>query len=581
MDINDLYEKKIFSDLDIHFAQFITHLSDCQSESLQIAALLASYFTAQGHICIDLNAPLLIENGLNLIDNPKAMLAALRQCNVVGQAGEYKPLILDKSRLYLYRYWDYEHALAQQIRQRLAVQLPNIDQAKLQHDLAQLFPKSNNTVDWQKIAAETAVLSPFCIISGGPGTGKTSTVIKILQLLFSQNPHLNIALTAPTGKAAARLQETLTQAQTSHSISDKIPQETYTIHRLLGSLPHSPYFTYHAQNQLPYDVVVVDEASMVDLALMAKLAQAIPNKARWILLGDKDQLASVEAGTVLGDICAAAALDENIVDKTTQQANILQQHIVLLQKNYRFNEESSIGQLATAVRLGRAEQALALLKSSRYADIRWSTLVSADRLLSALAQTVIQGFTPYLQAHQPAEILAAFEQFRILCALRQGPYGVIAMNQLIEHILTTQGKINGNYRWYHGRPIMITRNDYTLKLYNGDVGIVLWNENKELLAYFPSPDGQIRHFLPNRLPTHETVYAMTIHKSQGSEFNHILLLLPEQYSPVLTRELIYTGITRAKQTLHIWANEKVFKTALAQKIQRLSGLKQAILQSSF
>jgi len=573
--INVLHEREIFSDLDIHFAQFINQLSDYPSEFLQIAATLVSYFTAQGHICVDLAAPLLIENGLYEIHEPAVMLAALKLCNVVGKVGEYKPLILEQSRLYLYRYWDYEQSLAQQIRRRLAMPLPDIDQAKLQHDLNLLFPKLDETVDWQRIAAETAILYPFCIISGGPGTGKTSTVIKILQLLFSQNPQLNIALTAPTGKAAARLQETI--SQTPHLINHQLPQETYTIHRLLGSLPHSPYFTYNAQNQLPYDVIVVDEASMVDLALMAKLVQAIPITARLILLGDKDQLASVEAGTVLGDICAAA-LNENTLENSTEQANILQQHIVLLQKNYRFSEDSSIGQLAKAVRLGRAEQALALLKSPRYDAIHWSPLVTADRLLATLAKNVIQGFTPYLQAQQPAEILAAFEQFRILCALRQGPYGVIAMNRLIEHILTTQGKIKGNYRWYHGRPIMITRNDYTLKLYNGDIGIILWNENNELLAYFPSPDGQIRHFLPNRLPAHETVYAMTIHKSQGSEFKNILLLLPEHDSPVLTRELIYTGMTRAKQTLHIWGNEKIFKTALTQRIQRLSGLGRTILQ---
>jgi len=567
--INSLHEKEIFSDLDVHFAQFINQLSDYPSEFLQIAATLVSYFTAQGHICVDLAAPLLIENGLYEIHEPAVMLAALKLCNVVGKVGEYKPLILEQSRLYLYRYWDYEQSLAQQIRRRLAAPLPDIDQTKLQHDLNLLFPKLDETVDWQRIAAETAILYPFCIISGGPGTGKTSTVIKILQLLFSQNSQLNIALTAPTGKAAARLQETI--SQTPHLITHQLPQETYTIHRLLGSLPHSPYFTYNAQNQLPYDVIVVDEASMVDLALMAKLVQAIPITARLILLGDKDQLASVEAGTVLGDICTAA-------ENTFEKSNVLQQHIVLLQKNYRFNEDSSIGQLAKAVRLGRGEQALALLKSPLYDDIHWSPLVTADRLLATLAKDVIQGFTPYLQAQQPAEILAAFEQFRILCALRQGPTGVIAMNRMIEHILTTQGKIKGHYRWYHGRPIMITRNDYALKLYNGDIGIILWNENNELLAYFPSPDGQIRHFLPNRLPAHETVYAMTIHKSQGSEFKNILLLLPEHDSPVLTRELIYTGMTRAKQTLHIWGNEKVFKTALTQRIQRLSGLGRTILQ---
>lgn len=595
--LRKLREQEIISDLEVHFAELMATLSSCQEEGLLLGAALISRAVAQGHICVDLSKyadrpfPVMIEENKERPQCPplETWLQVLTHCKVVGQPGDYAPLILDKQRLYLYRYWQYEQQLATNIIERINNTCLEIDEQLLQQNLKSLFPELQNG---QTTAILKAILHSFCVISGGPGTGKTSMVIKILVLLLAQNLKLRIALAAPTGKAATRLQETIREAKNtlncSAAIKAALPTEIYTIHRLLGSLPYSPYFRHHAQNPLNYDVVIVDEASMIDLALMTKLAQAIPLTARWILLGDKDQLVSVEAGNVLGDICAITENLESTADiseksdhqkEQTVKNNQLSECIIFLEKNYRFSEQSGIGQLAKKVKQGLGDSAIRLLKSENYQDIHFHSLTDLNS--TKMIDSIKIGFTDYLKKlkkNDPREILAAFNQFRVLCALRQGQYGVITINALIEKWLAI--KKQAHYRWYHGQPIMITCNDYTLKLFNGDIGIILWNPPKyqELLAFFLSPEGHLRTFWPNRLPEHELAYAMTIHKSQGSEFEKILILLPQQSSPILTRELIYTAITRARQDAYILGHEPVLKEAIKRKIQRTSGL-QDILQN--
>jgi exodeoxyribonuclease V alpha subunit len=318
--LNRLYNSGIVSELDIHFASFISRLAGTRAPELCLAAALASNYTRQGHICLALSSiagKQLVEgeNGHDPIICPELRdwHKKLRKTSVVGKPGEYKPLILDdRSGLYLHRYWDYEEKLANLIRERVNEDKENIDFTHLREGLDRLFPQGQDEeVDWQKVAAFTSLVKTFCIISGGPGTGKTTTVAKILALILEQPSPTKprIALTAPTGKAAAKLQQAIKGSKAkltcADSIKDAIPKEASTIHRLLGSVPGSPYFRHNAQNMLPVDIVVVDEASMVDLALMSKLIQALPPQARLILLGDKDQLASVEAGAMLGDICDA------------------------------------------------------------------------------------------------------------------------------------------------------------------------------------------------------------------------------------------------------------------------------------
>ncbi len=562
--IDRFYENMTFSYLDIHFKNFTAKLVKKDVAEVSLAAVLVSHYKEQGHICVELSGDMEIPVSPSELENWRRKL---ERSPVVGKPGEYKPLILDgRSRLYLYRYWEYQEKLANLIRKWVVQDAKDIDFKLLEEGLERLFPANQTEeTDWQKVAAFTALTQRFCVISGGPGTGKTTTVAKILALLLEQNSRQKIALAAPTGKAAARLQESILREKMKSvfdGIRDAIPEEASTLHRLLGSIPDSPYFHHNAKNRLSADIVVVDEASMVDMALMSKLVQAIAPDARLILLGDKDQLASVEAGAALGDICESEC-----------------RGIVQLRESYRFRGDSGIGAVSLAVNLGNADHALSCMKDETHGDIRWKKLPRRDDLVRGIRDTVIQGFKDYLQAiHDPLKIFQQFEQFRILCALRKGPYGAVAVNKAAERILMGKNLIKPDKTWYEGRPVMITRNDYHLRLFNGDVGITLPDPEagNGLRVFFPDADGLPRKVHPLRLPEHETVYAMTVHKSQGSEFDNVLLLLPDRDSPVLTRELIYTGVTRAIHHVEIWGTESIFREAVSRRIQRTSGLRDAL-----
>ena len=564
--INRFYENVTFSYLDLHFKDFVEKLVKKDAAEISLAAALVSYYKEQGHICMAFSTDMDVPLSRSELDD---WLRKLRESHAVGRPGEYKPLILDdKGRFYLYRYWEYQENLAALIRKRVAEDVGGIDLQILKDGLDRFFSADKEReTDWQKIAAETALIRRFCMITGGPGTGKTTTVARILALLLEQDGTQRIALAAPTGKAATRLQESISQEKKRRvyeRIRDAIPENASTLHRLLGSKPDSPYFRHHAKNPLPADVVVVDEASMVDMALMSKLVQALSPEARLILLGDKDQLASVEAGAALGDIC-----DSNC------------QGIVHLQKSHRFGEKSGIRAVSQAVNAGDADLAMAAMRDDAYRDISWRRLPPSNKLGREIRDAVIQGFKAYLNAidGDPLNLFECFERFRILCALRQGPYGAVAVNRWVERILRETHLIKPDKTWYKGRPVLITRNDYHLRLFNGDIGITLPDPDarkRELRVFFPTPDGTLRKLHPIRVPEHETVYAMTVHKSQGSEFERVLLLLPDRDSPILTRELIYTGITRAGAYVDVWGNEAVFREAVSRRIERMSGLRDAL-----
>ena len=600
-----LFKKGQISSLDFQFSKFLTRLSGSELPELALAAALVSKFTQEGHICFNLSSlagkPFPQDDGDEVLVCPELSLWSelLKKTSVVGKPGDFKPLILDdKSRLYLFRYWEYETRLAEKITFRAKREAENIDRNILSEGLARLFPlKQNQEIDWQRVAAATSVLKKFSVISGGPGTGKTTTVVKILSLLLGQvrGKKLRIALTAPTGKAAARLQEAIKKTKKdltcSEMIKEAIPEEASTIHRLLGVISGSPYFRHTRENQLPIDVIVVDEVSMVPLALMAKLNDAVPLDAWMILLGDKDQLASVEPGSVLGDICDTgkphsfsqshcAKLGEvKIPIKPQKEENPgIQDSLVSLQKSFRFTKESGIGEISLAVNDGDNYRALSIFKSAQYPDIIWKDLPHPQAFSFWLRDKVISAFGKYIKTNDPEKAISIFEKFRILCALREGPYGVRYVNFLVEQILRSDKLIPSHQTWYAGLPIMITRNDYNLKLFNGDVGIVLPDSEmqNELQAFFPSSDGKIRKFSPLRLPKHENSYALTVHKSQGSEFDEILFILPNTLSPVLSRELIYTAITRAKKRVEIWGKEEIFQAAVSYRIERSSGLREAL-----
>jgi exodeoxyribonuclease V alpha subunit len=611
-EIRQLLASSAFSDLDRHFAAFIEAQAGGEQPLVALAAALVSCKRGEGHICLSLETlagskfPDMPADGVTLIQLPrlKGWTQVLRASSVVGSPGEFKPLVLDaRHRLYLHRYWEYEQTLAAAIRKRAASAPPQPDPSALSQKLQALFPPALGVpVNWQSMAAQAAVCRGFCVISGGPGTGKTHTLVLILALLLEleRKRNLRIAVAAPTGKAAARIQDSIRTVKASlacdETIKSQLPERATTIHRLLGYLPDSTRFRHNAENPLRYDVVAVDEASMVDLALMAKLFRAIPASARVILLGDKDQLASVEAGAVLGDICAAAAtkpagtrstasLTSPAENGTRWNASLPTKHaladcVVQLRKNYRFGEQSAIYRLSNAINEGRAEDALQILQSAdenTAADLFSASLPRRGELKEDLRARVIAGFSELLKTSDPVAALAALARFRVLCALREGPFGVAGLNQMTEEILDEAGLIRPQDPWYARRPIMITRNDYNLKLFNGDIGLLLPDgDSGEPRAFFLGPNNTLRKFLPLRLPEHETAYAMTVHKSQGSEFDRVLLILPDRESPVLNRELLYTGITRARLSVELWFEEKVFRAALDRRVTRTSGLRDAL-----
>ncbi len=610
-----LTDKATVSPLDAYFAGFLSRLDGGGDGALHLAAALASYSTRMGHVCLDLNAVAhdlmvdgLLEGRTSHCPPAEEWSARLAATSVVGSEGSYRPLILDdQGRVYLYRYWTYQDRLAKWIGTRsadasLLVSLDRAERAAFQASLARLFQVASKRgedgegrgIDWQTVAAVAAIRKRFCIISGGPGTGKTTVVCRILALLGEclGNADLKIALAAPTGKAAARLQEAVKRSKNflncGQAVRDLIPETATTIHRLLGVIPESGGFRHHRDNKLSADVLVVDEASMVDLALLSKLVQALGPATRLILLGDKNQLASVEAGAVLADIGDSRGLyafsrafrDElkqyggyDIAqDGGDERETGLQDCMVELRKSYRFGRQSGIRAVSDRVNDGDGMGAVAQLKGGAYADVRWADLPQTARLPEALDERAVDFFQRYLEAEDIEDAFARFDAFRILCALREGPYGVRGVNGCIEERLCARGLIPAHEPWYRGRPVLVTRNDYTMGIFNGDVGIV-WPEGDRMITFFRTVGGRIQRIHPARLPEHETVYAMTVHKSQGSEFDHVLFVLPDKEYPVVTRELIYTGFTRARRHVEIWAKEAVLISGVSRQTRRMSGLR--------
>ncbi len=611
----DLQIKGRLSAFDVHFAGFIDHYAADQDADIGLAAALVSHATAQGDICLDLET-IAGQHLMDTEDEQSAIicpqledwLKKLKASPAVGSPGEIRPLILDAHhRLYLFRYWEYEQTISNSIERRIEKPTPDLDLEHLRIILDRLFPKTEpQKVDWQKIAAAVACLKHFCVITGGPGTGKTFTIGKMLALLLEleADQPLKIYLAAPTGKAAARLQGALEQAKDHINCAEPIksvfPSDVFTIHRMLKPIKGSPYFHFDSYHPLMADVVIVDEASMVDVALMAKLLQAVPEKARLVIIGDKDQLASVEAGSVLGDICDrdnmhgfSASFQSQIreltganmgaIGPTADAKHSLQDSIVVLQKSYRFDTDDGIGALSLAVNRGDADAALNILDDAADQSIVWQRLKTDTQLMEALSEQIVSAYRPYLTTRNPAEALSLLEHFKILCALNIGPWGVQAINRTAEQILSRHRLIQLDPKtenpWYAGRPVLITRNHYPLGLFNGDIGITFpaaADASREWVVYFRGPEGGVRRFLPHQLPEHETVYAMTVHKSQGSEFDDVLLILPDKDVPILTRELIYTALTRARRKITIWGRSQILRGALTRKIQRTSGLRDGL-----
>ena len=462
------------------------------------------------------------------------------------------PLTVFAHRLYLTQYFHYEKNLAANCR-RLAKAHTPWQETRL---FAELLPDDPS----QRQAAKIALRRRLCLISGGPGTGKTSTVVKIIALLLeADGPALKIALAAPTGKAAMRLKESvaasLERLPLPPKISQAIPRDSHTLHRLLGARANSPRFRHNLFNPLPYDVLIVDEASMADLAMMSKLTEALPENVRLILLGDQDQLASVESGAVFAEMLAG--LPDNSVALTTA---------------YRFN--AAIGAFAQAICHGDGKAAWAMVVGPDYPEIHLADRAEAETLLAERLSVYMEVVGNFPAKAGIGEIFAALRHLQTLCAARRGKWGVADVNQRVERLSRRKGHAAGHDLWYAGRPVLLRRNDFSLGLYNGDLGICLPENAPDgggFRVWFDG-GGAFRSFPPWRLPEHDTAWAMTIHQSQGSECAEVLLILPEKDHPVLSRELLYTGITRARETIHLVTSQETFRLAVERPVARHSGL---------
>ncbi|MHA6203974.1 exodeoxyribonuclease V subunit alpha [Dyella soli] len=637
-------ERGMLRALDVAFARFLAAQDPTAPAVLPLLGALVSRQQADGHLCLDLTIWRQLAEEFAWPSNWQALIAAaaadptsldasILVAMAANQVSSGSPLVLDGSRLYLRRYWNHEQRVAQAIGQRLAstARTP----ARLAEQLARLFPATDTDApDWQRIACALAARGAFTVITGGPGTGKTTTVVRLLGLLQTlqrnDSPRpLRIRLAAPTGKAAARLQASIStqiaHLDVEHDVRASIPGQVDTLHRLLGARPDTRRFRHDSGNPLHLDVLVIDEASMIDLEMMSAVLAALPDDARLILLGDKDQLSSVEAGAVLGDLCRRAEAGHYSADtaqwlRTTtgdqvdawvrDDALALDQQVAMLRHSHRFGAGSGIGMLAQCVNAGNGPQVHRLLGESR-TDIAW---VDAGAGRDRLAELVLDGgadrFAPradgaapcgyrhYLQAlrrerpaahadaatyaHWAHGVLQAFSRFQLLCPLRRGAWGTEGLNAQITAILHRAELIDASREWYEGRPVLVTRNDYQLGLMNGDVGVALRvpDDNGELqlrvafeVAGETGESGpRIRFVLPSRLGERETVYAMTVHKSQGSEFEHGALVLPDEPSAVLTRELLYTGITRARRWFSLHGSWPLIGQAIEQPVHRHSGL---------
>jgi exodeoxyribonuclease V alpha subunit len=621
--------------LSYHFAEFIAQQSNCKIDDLvPLSAALVSEKNQQGDVCVVLNQyvdELLFTSTTTSATLPKGIAVSDWQhqlgCSVcVGSPGSAEPLILEDNRLYLNRFWFYETQVAQSILDRLNNPVL-IDHTRFLPSLRQLFPNVDKTSDsaGQMIAVAIAASHRFSVISGGPGTGKTTTIIKLLSLLLSQAPEMHIQLAAPTGKAAMRLVDSI-QAQmanlfdsslinesnlTNDLIRNLIPTQASTIHRLLGY--SNQEFRHSHDHPLDVDCIVVDEASMIDLTLMHHLLDALPTHTIVILLGDRDQLASVAAGNVLGDITGHGLsvgytpLQVNFIDsimgsfvpipQNTRSAvdapmqQPIANAIALLKHSYRFKTNSGIGQLARLINQGLGQQAIDLLTGGGE-HLFWHQSIGKTLSTEAL-EWILKQYKTVIQAESADKALLAFEKVRILCAIRSGPFGVTEINNRITSRIIQQGwVINGSYTedqneikqtnlnpdgYHKGQPILIIQNDYELDLFNGDIGMIWPDSLGRLRAYFRNSDNSLRELHLQNLAEHVIAWAMTVHKSQGSEFDTVLLVLPnDEHSYYLSRELFYTGATRARQHLYIHASIASIISSCQIMTKRHSGLAQKL-----
>jgi len=572
-------------------ARFINNSIPQASEFCLKLAVLVNIEINRGNVCLEVDAIQQKSHELGWSrlssDEIEKQLAA---SPISGTEADNRPLILFQNRLYLNRYYHNEKSIADSLL-AMASRTDAVTAADRQ-TIESLF-KSGAEIDYQKLAALICARHRLSIISGGPGTGKTWTVSRILAVLLQRNPHLNIRLAAPTGKAAARLSESINKLRSTLSLDasllELIPQQAVTLHRLLGFHRYTHRPRYHRNNPLRCDVLVLDEASMIDQQMMAAICAALADDCKLILLGDKDQLSSVEAGSVFADL--SGGLQQSEFNPPQQQwiqqqlgyqlplqqtGYALADQLVVLQQSHRFDDASAIGMLARSVNRGDSEQALQLLRQATQNDaIDWQQPPSHS-LNQRYREQAERYYLALAQAGSIEQAFQQFHRFQILAAVWSGPSGVDHINAIIEAHLKSKLGQPENTLYYAGMPLMMSSNLYQYQIHNGDIGIVWPDEQGQHKVWFEQADAAFRILSLSQLPAHKTAYAMTVHKSQGSEFSRVLLMLPETQTAVATRELLYTGITRAAESVEIWATEGQLKTVIENKTKRMSGLRERL-----
>ena len=588
-----LRDNGILSNLDVEFALFIKDLEQIENkDNLTILAAFLSQSLSKGNVCINLNKfnleneikkELFLDSiGFDLIKNKIKInyteFAAEINCyTTVGGPNEYTPLVLNRNRMYLRRFYQYEQEIATGINNRV-LNLPDIltEPDYLDNLIEELFNYYETSYEVSKSqikAVKNAVKYRFSIISGGPGTGKTTTILKILIILYKLNQNFKIALCAPTGKAAGRLNESVQAQKNSITCEPEIYKKLFevnekplTLHRLLGIGKLKNKNKFSKQVSLKHDVIIVDESSMVDIGLLAKLFKSLKPESRLILVGDKDQLASVEAGNVLGDICNG--YNDNCLDKKN-----IKNCITVLDKNFRAKDSREILNLAKAINSiepDKVENCIKILSKAQK-GIKLQNPAFGFDFHTGLKNWIFKYWKELNSVKHPLQAFTLFKKSLVMGCIHKGKYGVENINKIIKDFMD----IPENVTWYNGKPVMILKNDYNLKLYNGDIGICLKYKGN-LRVFFELGEDKYKIISPFRLPTHQSAYCITVHKSQGSEADNILLILPDKYSNILTSELIYTAITRARNYVEIWSDEQIFKKSVGKQIERLSGLSELL-----
>jgi exodeoxyribonuclease V alpha subunit len=587
----ELYEQELVRYLESKYGAL--------TDGEKLIAVFTSLFLKAGHVSLPIDdSPKEWAEYLNLdssepVQLPDQMIdrSELESSQLVGSESDEKPFIIHGNRVSICRFFMYEKRIADWITQRSISVFEQKSDYPIDYFLS-LFEGETESPNWQQVAVAMSLIKPFLIISGGPGTGKTTTVAKILamQLMSSDDP-LRIALAAPTGKAAGRMAESLNREIEKLNVpkekKEQLPKEAGTLHRLLYGMDRGGLLPDPEKKKLRYDLIIVDEASMIDLNLMYRLISHTGENTRLILLGDKDQLASVEAGSVFADLCqksengflhqTAAEIKRFIpdVELSVNEQSVLNDSVLYLTKSYRFDSDSGIGKLAAIVKQGEADSDQIAVEMDQSPELNHDEFDFSRESLESLANTIAGQVKKVNEVVDEKELMAFWKQSAWLTVLRRGPEGSRELNRLVEKILVLQRVVQPVNDWYHGRPVIMTRNNYSLGVFNGDLGVCMRDSEGKLNVYVES-GSEIKKIQPNRLTDYAPAYFLTVHKSQGSEFEHVNLLLPKRDTPILTRELLYTAITRSRKSFSLYGDLEKFTNGIQRETTRFTGLKELV-----